>query len=94
MCRLDLAPEAPWRCPADCPSYERKIAGGGWVQGSLAHRFPNEPPELDDSHIEMLDTAEDIINTIGHDVVADVKKEREAKNQSQSKRRWWWPFGR
>ena len=21
-CNLDLAPDAPWRCPADCPKYE------------------------------------------------------------------------
>ena len=24
-CVLDLAPEAPWRCPAECPKYERKM---------------------------------------------------------------------
>ena len=23
-CALDLAPEAPWRCPVDCPRYERR----------------------------------------------------------------------
>src|SRR5205807_1204636 len=25
-CILDLAPEAPWNCPADCPRYERRRA--------------------------------------------------------------------
>ncbi len=28
-CNLDLAPEAPWRCPADCPGYERRKTEGG-----------------------------------------------------------------
>ena len=26
FCRLDLAPEAPWRCPDNCPSYKRRLA--------------------------------------------------------------------
>ena len=41
FCRLDLAPEAPWRCPENCPSYRRRLADVGWVHGSLvepAHR--------------------------------------------------------
>ena len=25
FCVLDLAPEAPWRCPENCPSYERSV---------------------------------------------------------------------
>ena len=25
-CNLDLAPEAPWRCPESCPKYERRLA--------------------------------------------------------------------
>ena len=40
-CVLDLAPEAPWRCPADCPKYERKMIDAGWQYGSL--RPDNEP---------------------------------------------------
>ena len=26
FCVLDLAPEAPWRCPDDCSRYERRLA--------------------------------------------------------------------
>ncbi len=25
-CNLDLAPDAPWRCPENCPKYERRLA--------------------------------------------------------------------
>ena len=35
-CRIDLAPEAPWKCPDDCPGYERRMIDAGWQYGSLA----------------------------------------------------------
>ena len=25
-CNLDLAPDAPWRCPDPCEGYERRLA--------------------------------------------------------------------
>ena len=34
-CRIDLAPEAPWRCPDDCVGYERRMIDAGWQVGSL-----------------------------------------------------------
>ena len=34
-CDLDLAPEAPWRCPDDCPKYTRRMADVNWAHGSL-----------------------------------------------------------
>ena len=47
-CTLDLAPEAPWRCPADCAKYERKMIDAGWQYGSLTPtRAPVEPPEAE-----------------------------------------------
>ena len=43
-CVLDLAPEAPWRCPADCPKYERKMIDAGWQYGSMVPpKTPAEP---------------------------------------------------
>ena len=36
FCVLDLAPEAPWRCPENCASYEQTVIDGSFVQGSLA----------------------------------------------------------
>ncbi len=94
MCRLDLAPEAPWRCPEDCPGFERKIIDGGWVQGSLANKpTPDEPPALDEHMVSLLDQAEDIINAAGPDIIADVQAERE-RNAPKPRRRSWWPFGR
>ncbi len=34
-CRLDLAPDAPWRCPDDCPKFEKRRWDAGWQYGSL-----------------------------------------------------------
>src|SRR5688500_5943394 len=66
-CNLDLAPDAPWRCPDNCPSYERRLADSGWVYGSLVTPVtPNEPPGLDDgTAAAILDEAESIINSAG-----------------------------
>ena len=42
--RLDLAPEAPWRCPADCPKYQRRMADVNWAHGTLVTpKTPDEP---------------------------------------------------
>lgn len=83
-CGLDLAPDAPWRCPENCIGYERRLADAGWVQGSaVAPPTPAEVPGLDDgSAAAVLDEAENIINAISASVVEDLEKEN-------NKRRWW-----
>lgn len=94
MCRLDLAPEAPWRCPENCPSYERKISGGGWTSGSLgAQPTPEAPEGLNEFSAQMLDDAEDIINSAGPDIIAEVERERKERTNNPAKRKWW-PFGK
>jgi hypothetical protein len=76
-CNLDLAPDAPWRCPDDCSAYARR-PDAGWSYGSLvAPRTPDEPPGLDDgSAAAILDAAEDILNAAGPQILADVEAER------------------
>jgi hypothetical protein len=77
-CNLDLAPDAPWRCPDQCTGYERRLADVQWTYGSLVTpRTPDEPPGLDDgSAAAVLDQAEEIINAVGPDLLA----EAEARN--------------
>ena len=77
-CDLDLAPEAPWRCPDDCPSYTRRMVDVNWSHGTLVTPVtPDEPPGLgeDDSIAALLDAAEDIVNEAGSRVLADLEKE-------------------
>jgi hypothetical protein len=86
-CNLDLAPDAPWRCPDDCEKYDRR-PDAGWSYGSLiTPRTPNEPPGLDDgSAAAVLDQAEDIVNAIGAQMMADVAAENEWNARSRWKR--------
>ena len=94
MCRLDLAPEAPWRCPENCPAFELKLMDGGWATGSLGTApLPDEPPKLDEHTVDMLDQAEDIINAAGPEIIAEVNRRRQSQAGPRSKRRKWWPFG-
>ncbi len=80
FCVLDLAPEAPWRCPDDCPKYERRMADVGWAVGSLVRPgTPDEPDmiELNDDAAALLDSAEDILNAAGPEILADVQQQRD-----------------
>ena len=92
-CNLDLAPEAPWRCPEQCEGYQRRLADAAWTHGSLVPPpTPPEPAGLDDgSAAAVLDAAEEVLNAIGHDVRAEVEAEQAAANKSGMLRRW---FGR
>ena len=85
-CNLDLAPEAPWRCPENCPSYERRLVDVDWHHGSLI--IPPTPPEPEAEGIaELLDAAEDIVNAIGPQVLADLEAEQNARQKTEHKTR-------
>ena len=78
MCELDLAPEAPWRCPDDCPSFARRLADVNWVHGTLVTPPPTEePPGFDSSSIELLDEAEAIVNAAAPSMIDEVQKQRD-----------------
>ncbi len=84
-CDLDLAPEAPWRCPEDCPKYTRRLADVNWSYGSLV--TPETPPEpeslgSDDSIAALLDAAEDIVNAAAPDALAEVEAQRRQRRWS------------
>ena len=79
-CDLDLAPEAPWRCPVNCAGFQRRLANVAWKYGSLiTPPSPVEPPGLDERPDEiaaLLDAAEDIVNSAGPRIMAEVDAER------------------
>jgi hypothetical protein len=86
FCVLDLAPEAPWRCPADCPHYEPTVIDASFEQGSLAS--PPVEDEPDDETAEaigdLLDDAERIVDDAEADVLRDLDRD-----QPRRKRSWW-----
>lgn len=86
-CRLDLAPEAPWRCPSDCPRYERRMADAGWQYGSLGGSMApavDEPVGVDVG--ALLDEAEEIVNEAGRAILSE-QKEREQRKQKRFRKK-------
>jgi hypothetical protein len=85
-CDLDLAPEAPWRCPPNCPAFAPRLADAGWAWGGLAASSPTpaEPPRLDEHAAALLDQAEDIVNAVGPEILAEFKKANDRRAKS-----WW-----
>ena len=71
-CKLDLAPEAPWRCPSDCSSFVMRLADAGWVYGSLAESAQGSIAEPIGTDIAaLLDEAEDIVNAAAPEILAE-----------------------
>lgn len=84
-CNLDLAPEAPWRCPEDCPKFEARPIDFGWSHGTFtpdAGHVP-EPVSLgdDDSIGDLLDAAEDIVNSAGPRILGEIAEEKKTKSR-------------
>ncbi len=90
-CRIDLAPEAPWRCPDDCVGFEKRRIDAGWQIGSLqeAVKAPEPEPEGEDV-AALLDDAEDIVNSAAPEIIADIdrkqSKRRFRKNKNKKKK--------
>jgi hypothetical protein len=85
-CDLDLAPEAPWRCPDDCAGFTRRRVDVNWSYGSLV--TPKTPDEPDGEGIaELLDEAEEIINSAGPDIMAELEAEKAKKGFLKKLRR-------
>jgi hypothetical protein len=98
FCILDLAPDAPWKCPENCPRYERRLADVGWDHGTLVEPKLEDMPDVpDDVAASMLVDAEQIVDAVGPEVLAEVEKQ-EAKaarkagrgsSGSSGSARWW-----
>lgn len=83
-CNIDLAPEAPWRCPSDCEGYVKRRVDVNWSYGSLLPtRTPDEPSSvgLDNSVAALLDHAEDVVNEAGARIIAEVEAEQNRKSR-------------
>ena len=89
FCVLDLAPEAPWRCPENCASYERTLIDATFVQGTLTHPgVEDEPDEAPEAIADLLDDAERIVDEAEPNVL------RELDEQQHRTRRSWWRRGK
>jgi hypothetical protein len=84
FCVLDLAPEAPWRCPDNCPRYERRLADVAWQHGTLIDPSTPAEPEMTPDVSTLLDEAENIVNRAGPDIIAEEDRVRERASGT-----WW-----
>jgi hypothetical protein len=84
-CNLDLAPEAPWRCPENCEAYEPRLADVNWVHADLVSPPTPDEPEDMQGVAELLDDAEDVVNDAGDEILDEF--------EPKASRRWW-PFGK
>ena len=85
FCVLDLAPEAPWRCPDNCPKYQRRLADAGWQHGKLVEPPLEDEPEGNPEDIaSLLDAAEDVVEAAAPSALAEAR----AREQGKKGRRW------
>lgn len=89
FCVLDLAPEAPWRCPDDCPAYERRLADAGWDHGTLVEPPIEDAPASGSEVAALLDDAEDIVNRVAPEALAEARAEDERRERREGRERWW-----
>ena len=87
-CRIDFAPEAPWRCPAHCVGYERRMIDVGWQVGSLeaAYDAPEVEPEGADI-AALLDAAEEIVNSAAPQIIDELGRKKPRGRFGKRKRR-------
>ena len=84
FCVLDLAPEAPWRCPEDCAHFERSVIDGSFVVGSLKPTaVEDEPDETPEAIADLLDDATRIVMEAEPAVLSDL-------DRAQPDRPWRW----
>ena len=87
FCVLDMAPDAPWRCPDNCPAFEKRLADAGWTHGSLVEpALEDEPAGVSpDEAAQLLEGAEEIVSAVAPEALAEAR-ERERREQRQTGR--------
>jgi hypothetical protein len=87
-CRLDLAPEAPWRCPESCSGFEVRRYDAGWQVAPLEKGYdvPEPEPEGDDV-AALLDEAEDIVNAAAPSILSEFETKGRGRFGRRKKRK-------
>jgi hypothetical protein len=87
-CRIDLAPEAPWRCPADCVGYDKRRIDAGWQVGTLEKGYDVAEPEPEGEDVAaLLDAAEDIVNAAAPDILDEFERKQSKRSFGRRKKR-------
>ena len=90
FCVLDLAPEAPWRCPEHCPRYERRLADAGWQHGKLIEpAVENEPDAPVGDIADVLTSAEQIVDLATPDALSEARERERVEERAQRRDGGW-----
>ena len=90
FCVLGNAPDQPWSCPADCLTYERRLADVGWSHGSLVDRPTESAPETNvplEDRRELLDMASEIVNAVAPEMFEE-RRQQLAEMEKRDHRGW------
>jgi hypothetical protein len=89
FCALDLAPEAPWRCPDHCPRYVKAV--GMASAGPTVTGRPSAEPDLHPDAASVLGSAEEIISAASPEIAREreqLRREEERRRQPTRWQRW------
>jgi hypothetical protein len=88
FCVLDLAPEAPWRCPANCPCYERRMADAGWSHGKLVEPAIEDEPDVPaDDVSSLLEAAEIVVEQAAPSALEEARRREAAQGKGFLRRK-------
>ncbi len=85
-CKLDLAPEAPFRCPEECSGFSPRRMDAGWHYGSLRHDRPADPEPVGEDVAALLGAAEEIVNSAAPDIVAELSSPKRRRRRRRKGR--------
>jgi hypothetical protein len=88
FCVLDLAPEAPWRCPTSCRRYVKRIGDAGFVTGGLEEAAPPPEPDLHPDAAAVLGSAEEIITAVAPEIAREETIRRQEEERRRQPTRW------
>jgi hypothetical protein len=90
FCALDLAPEAPWRCPEHCPRYSPLVGDPSLRRGPAERPAEKEPePELHPDAVAVLGSAEEIISAVAPHLAAEETRRRREEEAKRNEPSWW-----
>jgi hypothetical protein len=88
FCALDLAPEAPWRCPTNCPRFVKRIGDAGFVGGNDAPGALSPEPDLHPDAASILGSAEEIISAVAPEIAREQELRRREEERRREPSRW------
>ncbi len=91
FCVLGNAPDQPWSCPADCVTYERRLADVGWSHGTLVDRPVEAAPagSSADERRQVLDDADHVLDQVAPGILAEHREELDRAARSARGWRFW-----